>query len=86
MDLPYTGVYRHVTGTRLHRKDEAGLPVLRKQRTNYATIVRLLAPPFGDKVPQQALPEVYTSSLFRSIYLLSHLSICTCTYKNKDLK
>ncbi|XP_022711691.1 general transcription factor 3C polypeptide 5-like [Varroa jacobsoni] len=57
MDLPYTGVYRHVTGTRLHRKDEAGLPVLRKQRTNYATIVRLLAPPFGDKVPQQALPE-----------------------------
>ncbi|OQR71141.1 general transcription factor 3C polypeptide 5-like [Tropilaelaps mercedesae] len=57
MDLPYSGVYRHVTETRLRRRDEAGLPVLRKQRANYATIVRLLAPPFGDPVPQMALPE-----------------------------
>ena len=39
------------------RTDEAGNPLLRKARTIFATLVRVLAPPNGDATPVSPLPE-----------------------------
>ncbi|XP_003744903.1 general transcription factor 3C polypeptide 5 [Galendromus occidentalis] len=54
LDTPFTGPYRHTSDIRARRTDETGKPVLRRSRTIFATLVRVLAPPNGDPTPAMA--------------------------------